>query len=105
MAAAQAMVEVLSREGFGLRALLVVVPSPAIVRARYDRDIDVYQATGMVEVQLDVDATEALIRLRGYAFSHDMTISEVAWAIVDRQLSFSPDDFGTDPDGTATSLL
>jgi hypothetical protein len=67
--------------------------------------IEVYQATGMVQVQLDVDATEALIRLRGYAFSHDMTISEVAWAIIDRQLSLSPDDFGTDPDGTATSLL
>jgi hypothetical protein len=67
--------------------------------------VEVYQATGMIQEQLDVDATEALIRLRGYAFSHDMTISEVAWAIVERQLSLGPDDFGTDPDGTATSPL
>ena len=62
--------------------------------------VEVYQATGMVQEQLGVNATEALIRLRGYAFSHDMTISEVAWAIVERQISFRPDDFGTGPDGT-----
>jgi hypothetical protein len=67
--------------------------------------VEVYQATGMVQEQLDVDATEALIRLRGYAFAHDMTISEVAWAIVERQLSLRPDDFGTPPGGTATSPL
>jgi hypothetical protein len=52
----------------------------------------------MVQVQLDVDAAEALIRLRGYAFAHDMTISDVAWAIVERRLSFKPDDFVNDLD-------
>jgi hypothetical protein len=56
--------------------------------------IEVYQATGMVQVQLDVDAAEALIRLRGYAFSHGMTVSEVAWAVVERRLVMEADDFG-----------
>jgi hypothetical protein len=62
--------------------------------------IEVYQATGMVQIQLDVDAAEALIRIRGYAFAHDRSISDVAWSIVERRLSFRPDEFGTDLDTT-----
>jgi hypothetical protein len=58
--------------------------------------VEVYQATGMVQVQLDVDAVEALVRLRGYAFAHNMTASEVAWEIVERRMSLTPDEFGTD---------
>jgi hypothetical protein len=65
--------------------------------------VEVYQATGMVQVQLDVDAAEALIRLRGYAFAHDMSISDVAWSIVERRLSLSEDGFEIDRDGTETS--
>lgn len=65
--------------------------------------VEVYQATGMVQVQLEVDAAEALIRLRGHAFAHDMTMSEVAWAVVERRLSLRPDNFGADPgDGSST---
>lgn len=60
--------------------------------------IAVYQATGMVQVQLGVDAVEALIRIRGYAFAHEKSISDVAWAIVERHLSFRPDEFGLDLD-------
>ena len=48
--------------------------------------VEVYQATGMIVGALDVDSTEALIRLRAYAFAHGMTASEVACAIVNRQL-------------------
>jgi hypothetical protein len=54
---------------------------------------EVYQATGMLVGALDVPATEALIRLRAHAFSHDMTASEVAWAIVERRLSLDSDDW------------
>lgn len=56
--------------------------------------IEVYQATGMVQVQLGVDAAEALVRIRGFAFAHDKSISEVAWLIVEKKLSFRPDQFG-----------
>jgi hypothetical protein len=108
-------------DGAGLASQLAALPLLDLISADVDWEaigegggwsqleslerVEVYQATGMVQEQLDVDATEALIRLRGYAFSHDMTISEVAWAIVERQLSFRPDDFRTGPDGTATSPL
>jgi AmiR/NasT family two-component response regulator len=46
----------------------------------------VQNAAGMVSVQLGVSVTEALIRLRAYAFSHDRPIDDVARDIVSRAL-------------------
>jgi hypothetical protein len=53
--------------------------------------VEVYQATGMVMGQLGVGAAEALARLRAHAFANGLTAGEVAWAIVDRQLSLESD--------------
>jgi hypothetical protein len=50
--------------------------------------VEIYQATGMVIAQLDVDPAEALARIRAYAFAHNLTASEVAWSIADRLLIF-----------------
>jgi hypothetical protein len=44
--------------------------------------VEVYQATGMIMVQLDVGKTEALVRLRGHAFAYGMTATEVAQAVI-----------------------
>lgn len=73
--------------------------------------VEVYQAAGMLIAQLGVSAAEALVRLRGYAFVHNLTASEVAWQIIDRDLRLaddrsdgdrtgpdSPGDVGTDDD-------
>ena len=46
----------------------------------------VQNAAGMVSVQLDVSVTEALIRLRAYAFSHDRLLGDVARDVVARTL-------------------
>jgi hypothetical protein len=54
--------------------------------------VEVYQATGMIIGHLDVDASEALVRLRAYAFSHGLTASEAAWAIVERRVSLAEDE-------------
>jgi hypothetical protein len=54
--------------------------------------VEVYQATGMIIGQLDVDAAEALVRLRAYAFAHGMTASEAAWAIVERRVPLADDE-------------
>ena len=54
--------------------------------------VEVYQATGMIMGRLDVGPDEALMRLRGHAFSHNMTASEVAWEIVQRRLVLDDDD-------------
>lgn len=51
----------------------------------------VYQATGMVAVQLGVGLTEALMRLRGHAFTCGRPLSEIAAQVVARDLRFTPD--------------
>ena len=43
---------------------------------------EVYQAVGMIMVQLDVDADEALARLRAHAFVDDRTVLAVARDVV-----------------------
>lgn len=48
--------------------------------------VEVYQATGMIMGATGMSSTDALIRLRGHAFSHGMTASEVGYAIVERRL-------------------
>ena len=52
--------------------------------------IDVYQATGMVMAQLNMSAVDALVRLRAYAFSRDLTASEVAQLLISRDLRMEP---------------
>ena len=64
---------------------------PWLQLAELDR-LEVYQATGMLISQLDVDATEALIRLRAHAIATNHTASQVARAIIDRRLVLERDD-------------
>jgi hypothetical protein len=45
----------------------------------------------MVMVQLGVDLSEALVRLRAYAYSHNRPISDVADDIVARRLTLEGD--------------
>lgn len=52
----------------------------------------VYQATGMVAVQLGTPLDEALLRMRAHAFAHGMGLAEVAALVVARRLRFSPQD-------------
>lgn len=69
--------------------------------ASLDR-VEVYQATGMLMGAWNIDATEALIRLRARAFTLGVTAGELAWQIVERDvLLTSPDwhDLG-DPGST-----
>lgn len=52
---------------------------------------ELYQASGMVAVQLRVSASEALLRIRAHAFALGHTVGEVAAEIVARRLRL-PDD-------------
>lgn len=60
-----------------------------------ERRAVVHQATGMISVQLDVDLTAALLRLRAHAFATGRPILEVAADVVDRLLVFDDSDDGT----------
>jgi hypothetical protein len=60
-----------------------------------DSRAEVYQATGMISVQLGVSLEDALVRLRAHAFGGSTGIGEVAGDVVARRLRFEP-DAGTD---------
>jgi GAF domain/ANTAR domain len=47
---------------------------------------DVYRATGMIMAQLELPPPEALSRLRAYAFTHELTATEVADMVTSRRL-------------------
>jgi hypothetical protein len=51
----------------------------------------VYQAQGMVHIQLGIPLAEALTRLRAYAYSNDRDLSDVAADVVARRLVIESD--------------
>ena len=59
-----------------------------------DPYLQVHQAAGMVQVQLGSTTEVALLRMRGYAFTHNMTLAEVARQVVARSLRFPEDKDG-----------
>jgi GAF domain-containing protein len=63
---------------------------PDTVAEELERGADfhfvVHNAAGMVSVQEQISVTEALIRLRAFAFSHDRLLAEVAGDVVARRL-------------------
>ena len=62
---------------------------------------ELYQAQGMVMIQLGSNLTDALARMRAYAFARDQPLAEVATAVVARRLTFSGDMDGRDEAGDA----
>lgn len=54
-----------------------------------DPHAEVHQATGMVQVQLQTSSNAALLQLRGYAYSHELLLSEVARRVVARELNLA----------------
>ncbi|MHA7294785.1 GAF and ANTAR domain-containing protein [Arthrobacter sp. HLT1-21] len=51
---------------------------------------EIHQATGMVLAQANINATDALLLLRGYAFSEGLPLTAVATSVVERRLDFTP---------------
>lgn len=51
---------------------------------------EIHQATGMALAQTGCTATEALLLLRGHAFSHGRTLLEIAGDVVARRLDLTP---------------
>lgn len=45
---------------------------------------EIHQATGMILVQADVSAADALMLLRAHAFAHEQTLEEAAQAVIGR---------------------
>jgi hypothetical protein len=54
--------------------------------------VQVHQATGMVQVQLDLSAEDALLTLRARAFSSGRPLAEISSDVVSRRLRFAKED-------------
>jgi len=53
--------------------------------------VELYQASGMVSVQLGITVEEALVRLRAHAYTTDRSLREVAHDVVTRRLRLDDD--------------
>jgi transcriptional regulator with GAF, ATPase, and Fis domain len=56
-----------------------------------ERRAEVFQAQGMVMIQLGVSLAEALSRIRAHAYAENRQLGEVAADVIARRLRFSPD--------------
>jgi hypothetical protein len=56
-----------------------------------DSRAEVYQATGMISVQLGVSLEEAFVRLRAHAFAAGTPLDDIAGDVVSRLLRFDPE--------------
>jgi hypothetical protein len=56
-----------------------------------DRRAEVYQAVGMISVQLEVDLEEAFVRLRAHAFASGAALGDAADDVVNHRLRLEPD--------------
>ncbi len=52
---------------------------------------ELYQAQGMLSVQLGVALEEAMARLRAYAYSHNLRLGDIARDVVARRLVLEKD--------------
>jgi hypothetical protein len=64
------------------------VPTDEADGERYSRRV-VYQATGMILARLNLPASDALLVLHGYAFSHGRTVRDVATDVVARKITIA----------------
>lgn len=53
------------------------------------RQVEIHQATGMVQVQLGVAGVDALARMRAHAFAQQLLLVDVAQDVVERRLVFT----------------
>jgi hypothetical protein len=67
------------------------LPEHKPLAALSDRRAEVYQAVGMVAVQLGVSLEDASVRLRAHAFGTGRALADLADDVVTRAVRFSPD--------------
>jgi GAF domain-containing protein len=66
-------------------------PAPGWLADPLGPRAQLFQAQGMVMVQLRVPLAIAMARMRAYAFAHNLRLSEVAAAVIARQIVFEQD--------------
>jgi len=89
------MADVAAEAVLALQAKAPAGTLSAELEANADFQYVVHQAAGMVAAQLDTTVGLALVRLRGYAFGNNRSLTGVARDVVDRSLRF---DLATEQD-------
>jgi len=92
LAAELAVLPLLDVMGTDMRAALNDVGSPAWAELGSMMRSEVYQATGVLIAQLGVPPAEAMVRLRAHAFATGLSISDIAYQILDHHLYLDDDD-------------
>ncbi|MET1038867.1 MAG: GAF and ANTAR domain-containing protein [Aeromicrobium sp.] len=72
-----------------LRDPSLLTPDQAVTGSWAERS-RIYQATGMVTAQLNISPDDAAALLRAHAYSGSNTLLEVALAVIERRLDFTP---------------
>jgi len=78
--------------------ILLTLQNPIPEGEEYPHDqtstvsVELFQAQGMVMVQLGGTLAEAMVRIRAYAYAHDRRLAEVARDIVGGRLRFDRDE-------------
>ena len=80
------MAEVISNTVLALQADAAPGELPALLDATMDHRAIVHQASGMLSAQLDIDVTDALVRIRAHAYTSNRPVNDVAHDIVDHRL-------------------
>ena len=62
-----------------------------LLHGAVDNRYEVYQAQGMIMVQLGVPLADAMVRIRAYAYAHNRRLNDVAADIVAGKLVLEPD--------------
>jgi GAF domain-containing protein len=62
-----------------------------LLHGAVDNRYEVYQAQGMIMVQLGVPLADAMVRIRAYAYAHNRRLNDVAADIVTGKLVLEPD--------------
>ncbi|HVX46777.1 MAG TPA: GAF and ANTAR domain-containing protein [Mycobacteriales bacterium] len=79
----------------GTEVLLVADPDGpvgvSISLEGVDTHAELYQASGMLMVQLDLGPAEALARLQAYAYANDLLVTDVARRVITGELRFEGD--------------
>ena len=71
-------------------ALVGDVPDTDVHEGPWAARASIHQATGMVVVQMGVSPDDALALLRAHAYGQQTTLAEIAQAVIERRISFTP---------------
>jgi hypothetical protein len=99
LAAELAVLPLLDLMGADMRSAVSDIGSPAWAELGSMMRSEVYQATGVLIAQLGVPPAEAMVRLRAHAFAAGLSVSDVAYQVIDHRL-YLDDDKNQDRPGS-----